>query len=169
MTVEESVIQAGEILLKSKDEWLHFSNPTKIVTTTNIAEVQAALHEIEQSVFGENLYAAGFLSYEAAPAFDKAFHVLPIKDFPLLWFGLYSRPNAISLPKPKDEFPALTWKPTIEQEKYNATIETIIERIAEGKTYQVNYTMRLRADLNGDAWDFFLHLVQNQNKYAAYV
>ena len=163
------MIQVGDILLKSKDEWLHFSKPIKIVTTTNIDELQADLQEVEQSVFGENLYAAGFLSYEAAPAFDKAFQVLPTKDFPLLWFGLYAKPNVVTMPEPIDEFPALNWKPTIEQEKYNAAIETIQERIAQGRTYQVNYTMRLRADFKGDAWNFFLHFVQNQNKYAAYV
>lgn len=163
------MILAGEILLKSKDKWLHFVKPTKIITTTNIDAVQAALHEVEQSVFDDNLSAAGFLSYEAAPAFDKAFHVIPTKDFPLLWFGLYRKPSIFSLPKPVNEFPPLIWKPTVEKEQYNAAIETIKECIAEGKTYQVNYTMRLRADFNGDAWNFFLHLVQSQNKYAAYV
>jgi para-aminobenzoate synthetase / 4-amino-4-deoxychorismate lyase len=167
--IEERVIQAGEIILKRKDEWLHFAKPTKIVTTTNVDEVQAALYEVEQLVFNNNLYAAGFLSYEAAPAFDKAFHVIPTKDFPLLWFGLYRKPSIFSLPKPVNEFPHLIWKPTVEKEKYNAAIETIKERIAEGRTYQVNYTMRLRAGFNGDAWNFFLHLVQNQNKFAAYV
>ncbi len=54
-------------------------------------------------------------------------------------------------------------------ESYNTAIEKIKDYIARGRTYQVNYTMRLNAEFNGSAWDFFLDLAQNQNKYAAYI
>jgi para-aminobenzoate synthetase/4-amino-4-deoxychorismate lyase len=163
------VLQTGEVLLKCKDEWLHFSKPLRVVIATKINEVLSALEEIERSVFGDDLYAAGFLSYEAAPAFDPAFHVLPERDFPLLWFGLYSRPDVVSLSSPSKEASFLNWRPTIEREKYNAAIEMIKDHIAEGRTYQVNYTMRLQSEFDGDPWDFFLQLAQDQNKYAAYV
>jgi para-aminobenzoate synthetase/4-amino-4-deoxychorismate lyase len=163
------VLQSGEVLLKSKDEWLHFSKPLKVVVAVNTGDVLPALNEVEGSVFNDDLYAAGFLSYEAAPAFDQALHVLPVQDFPLLWFGLYSQPNIISLPTPTKEAGQPNWIPTIEREQYNAAIVTIKDRIAKGRTYQVNYTMRLQAGFDGDPWDFFLHLAKNQNKYAAYV
>ncbi|MDD1444151.1 anthranilate synthase component I family protein, partial [Dolichospermum sp. ST_sed3] len=41
--------------------------------------------------------------------------------------------------------------------------------MAQGKTYQVNYTMRLNSKFSGEEWDFFLRLAQTQNKYAAYI
>jgi para-aminobenzoate synthetase/4-amino-4-deoxychorismate lyase len=163
------VIRTGEVLLKSREQWLHFSGAVKIVTAAKVDEVQPALREVERSVFSDNLHAAGFLSYEAAPAFDRAFRVLPPDDFPLLWFGLYPKPSAMTLPAPGGAPAGLDWKPTIERGKYNAAIDEVKEQIAKGRTYQVNYTMRLRADFDGDEWDFFLHLAQSQNKYAAYI
>ena len=42
-------------------------------------------------------YAAGFISYEAAPAFDRALTTRPPDDFPLLWFGLYEMADERSL------------------------------------------------------------------------
>lgn len=163
------MIQTGEALLRFKDEWLHFSKPVKIVTAENIDEVRTALQEVEQSIFADNLYGAGFLSYEAAPAFDRALRVLPARDCPLLWFGLYPRPIAVSLPIPVNPPALLKWRPSIEQRDYQAAIDKVKEHIAAGRTYQVNYTMRLGADFGIDTWDFFLHLAQAQNKYAAYV
>jgi para-aminobenzoate synthetase/4-amino-4-deoxychorismate lyase len=168
ISFEVPVIQTGEVLLKSNDQWLYFSKPRKILTTEKLDEVRSTLHELEKAVFFDNLFAAGFLSYEAAPAFDSALRVLPVQDFPLVWFGLYPKPTAIFLPTPPD-LPTINWEPTVGQKKYNAAIKEIKEKIANGRTYQVNYTMRLLAKFYGDPWDFFLHLVQSQNRYAAYV
>ncbi|MBI1855568.1 MAG: aminodeoxychorismate synthase component I [Chloroflexi bacterium] len=138
------------------------------MTASKADEVGAALREVEQAVSMHNLHAAGFLSYEAAPAFDSALRVLPTQDFPLTWFGLYPEPSVISLPAPENPAAVLNWRPTVEQGEYNAAIENIKRSIERGLTYQVNYTMRLRADFPGDTWDFFLNLAQTQNKYAAY-
>jgi para-aminobenzoate synthetase/4-amino-4-deoxychorismate lyase len=73
----------------------------------------------------------------------------------------------VSLPKPENPKEILNWEPTIEIEAYNTAIEKIRNYIADGRTYQVNYTMRLRTDFRGSAWDFFLHLAQSQNHHAA--
>ncbi|MDP1545209.1 MAG: aminodeoxychorismate synthase component I, partial [Anaerolineales bacterium] len=67
--------------------------------------------------------------------------------------------------------------PDTEKETYNNAIQTIKERIAQGKTYQVNYTMRLSTDFFTDSraatdeqsWQLFAHLARGQNKYAAYL
>lgn len=167
--IEAFVIQTNEVLLKCKDRWLHFAKPVKIVTAENVERVMNTLRAVERAAFSEGLYAAGFLSYESAPAFDRALQVLPTRDFPLLWFGLYPQPEIVSVPEPLTAPASLNWKPAIAREKYNAAIATIKERIAEGMTYQVNYTMRLHADFPGDAWEFFLRLAGSQNKYAAFV
>jgi len=167
--IEAFVIQANEVVLKSKDRWLRFARPVKIVTAGDVGQVIAALREVERAVHSDRLHAAGFLSYESAPAFDPAMRVLPGLDFPLIWFGLYPEPEIVSLPEPASAPADLNWKPTVSREKYNAAIETIKQRIAEGMTYQVNYTMRLQADFSGGVWEFFLKLAQSQNKYAAFV
>jgi para-aminobenzoate synthetase/4-amino-4-deoxychorismate lyase len=63
----------------------------------------------------------------------------------------------------------LNWQATVERMSYNAAIEKVKDYIAQGKTYQVNYTMRLNSDFNSDEWNFFLNLARTQNKYAAYI
>lgn len=141
----------------------------KIITAENVDEVRTALQAVEQSIFADNLYGAGFLSYEAAPAFDRALKVMPTRDCPLLWFGLYPRPLAVSLPMPENTPAPLKWQPSLAEGNYQTAIGTIKDHLAAGRTYQVNYTMRLGADFGIDPWDFFLYLAQRQNKYAAYV
>ena len=38
-------------------------------------------------------YAAGFLSYEAAPAFEPSMKVKESISMPLLWFGIFDTPS----------------------------------------------------------------------------
>ena len=53
---------------------------------------------MEQAVVQDGLYAAGFVSYEAAPAFDGSLVVNDDGHFPLLWFGLYEGVEEVELP-----------------------------------------------------------------------
>ncbi len=164
--------QINEILLRQNGEWLYFSDPLGLISVQTLEGVIPALREIERIVQEEDCHAAGFLSYEAAPAFDDAFHIRADETrntFPLLWFGLYPAPRLVALPEPASPKPALAWSPTIDRDSYNAAIAQIKDHIAHGRTYQVNYTMRLQADFDTDPWNFFLHLAQAQNNHAAYV
>lgn len=159
----------GEIVLRDGDAWLHFANPQRVILAERLQDVLPALREIEDAVNVNGFHAAGFLSYESAPAFDAAHLTHPSTGFPLLWFGLYPQPRVISLPQPDSPKPTLTWSPTVDRDTYNSAIEQIKHYIADGRTYQVNYTMRLRTDFNADAWNFFLHVAQSQNNHAAYI
>ena len=168
--------QINEILLKQNDDWLYFSHPHRVIEIHALAEVLAALHEVEELVNTYRWHAAGFISYEAAPAFDKAFEILSERSgaksrggFPFLWFGLYPAPRFITLPDPASPQPALSWSPTVDRNTYNTAIGQIKDHIASGHTYQVNYTMRLQSDFKADPWNFFLHLAQSQNNHAAYI
>ena len=166
------MIGKDEVLLKNNNEWLHFTKPHHIISARNLDDVHSALQEVERLVNSNNWHAAGFVSYEAAPAFDSALHVLDAGDFPLLWFGLYSEPQIIQASEIFKDLGGLVdldWTPSIERESYNAAIEKIKDHIALGRTYQVNYTMRLNSEFSGSEWVFFQHLAQTQNKYAAYI
>lgn len=166
------MIRKDEVLLKNNNEWLHFTNPHHIISAARLDDVRRALQEVEKLVKSNNWHAAGFISYEAAPAFDNALQVVSSGVFPLLWFGLYSEPQILQnseILRALGNLPELTWQAGIERESYNAAIEKVKDYIALGKTYQVNYTMRLNSEFNGTTWDFFLALAQTQNKYAAYI
>jgi len=165
----DTFINTNEVLLKENEAWLHFTNPQRVIQVNTLTDVLPALREIEDLIKLNGWHAAGFLSYEAAPTFDKAHQTRPTPDFPLLWFGLYPTPRIVTLPEPDSPKPALTWLPTVDREKYNAAIAQIKEHIADGQTYQVNYTMRLQTNFNVDPWNFFLHLARSQNNHAAYI
>ena len=166
---QSGFVKENEVLLRDNGQWLYFSNPHKIVVAKKREGVLPALTEVEHLLSAGQWHAAGFVSYEAAPAFDSALHARTEAQFPYLWFGLYSKPKSVSLPSPDTPKPILDWQPTIERKEYVSAIAEIKDAIAEGKTYQVNYTMQLGTDFTGNAWDFFLHLVQDQNKQAAFV
>ncbi len=153
-------------------QWLHFYQPVEVIEARQIDEIRPALRHIEQRTRQEQLYAAGMLSYEAAPAFDRALKTRPAGDFPLLWFGLYHPPQPA--PPPERLTPPAhslgPWAESQGYEEYARSIETIKEQIAAGHTYQVNYTLRMHASFSGEPFSLFAELYQAQPvKYAAYL
>ena len=177
-------VKENEVLLSDNAEWLHFTNPYRLITAERLDEVLPALREVEHLSQANQWYAAGFLSYEAASAFDPALpthastsflenpsslHAARSNEIPYLWFGLYPTPHLTALPNPAGRPPNLSWQPTTDGPSYHAAIASIKDHIAEGRTYQVNYTMRLQTEFDGDAWEFFLQIAQKQNRHAAYV
>lgn len=167
----------GDVILRQDDAWLKFSQPRRVIVTEKLEDVRKGLEEVERLVNKHGWTATGFVSYEAAPAFDSALMVIPSQGFPLLWFGLYDSFQTSEVLEDFGSLAPLVWTPDTERDIYNAAIQTIKERIAQGKTYQVNYTMRLQADFETDtrmgtdvrAWQLFTHLAHSQNKYAAFL
>jgi para-aminobenzoate synthetase / 4-amino-4-deoxychorismate lyase len=166
--------QTNEVFLRHEENWLYFTNPHQIIIAEKLEDVLPALRETEDLVNVNGWHAAGFLSYESASAFDRA-HITRTErsaaqsKCPFLWFGLYPAPRLVTKPEPDSAKPALTWLPTTDRDTYNAALAQVKNHIADGRTYQVNYTMRLQADFHADPWNFFLHLSQSQNNYAAYI
>jgi para-aminobenzoate synthetase/4-amino-4-deoxychorismate lyase len=70
----------------AKGQWLRFNHPFQTVIASRLEEVLPALKKIESLIEEHNWYAAGFLSYEAAGAFDEALCANAAGDFTLLWF-----------------------------------------------------------------------------------
>ncbi len=154
-------------------QWLTFREPVAVVETWRVDEVAAGLRRVEAMVQAHDLWAAGFLNYEAAPAFDPAFQVRTGGDMPMLWFGLYAGVQRSGSPIgfwPPDAYTLGEWTPSVGAKAYEAAIHTIKAHIERGETYQVNYTLRLRAPFSGEAETLFWTLVQAQQcAYAAYV
>src|SRR5262245_39024988 len=166
---ENISVKTNEVLLKVDDQWLHFANPHRVIAAEKPEDVISALREVERVAKVNEWHAAGFVSYEAATAFDPVLRTLPDTGFPFLWFGLYPTAREIVLPVPEHPKEVLNWGPTIDHSSYNTAIDQIRNHIAEGRTYQVNYTMRLQTDFKNSTWDFFLYLAQSQNRHAAYI
>lgn len=152
--------------------WLHFSIPSKVFITREIDEVMPLLGEIGEKVERYGKYAAGFISYEAASAFDAALKTKQDREMPLLWFGIFDKVQEITLPvaSQKNLVSELDWRQSISPEDYRRCFERIKEYISAGDTYQVNYTYRLHTPFCGDSYQLFQQLVSgNEPPYAAYI
>ena len=145
-----------------------FTNPLEVVTAQSPEEVRPALRRVERAA-AEGLYAVGFVAYEAAPAFDRALVVKGRSgDLPLLWFGLFGRPSEIETAA--GEFRVSDWSPSITRDEYERNVEAVREAIARGDTYQVNYTLRLRARFEGDDFAFYERLrAAQRTRFGVYV
>jgi para-aminobenzoate synthetase / 4-amino-4-deoxychorismate lyase len=167
------VMREGSVILQNSatGKWLCFKAPRQIITTSRLEEVLPALTRIEELVNERRWLAAGFVSYEAARAFDAALYTHDAVDFPLLWFGLYEASEEFNPPAP--DFQAYSLgevSPSITQSEYDRAIRQIKKCIHSGDTYQVNYTLRLRCPFFGDAWHLFLAMVRAQPcGYSAWV
>ena len=144
------------------------------LATSSISEVPAVLQAAAAAAAG-GLWAAGFVSYEAAPAFDSALAAAePSDDVPLAWFALFTDRTPFELVQPRRQRPApygvSAWSSSIGQERFEADVGRIRDLIAKGDTYQVNHTMRLGASFSGDAFEFYRDLaLAQQGAYAAYL
>jgi len=156
-------------------QWLKFSKPVKTVMVTDIQELQTGLKKVLDSVEKENLYAVGFICYEASPAFDSALKVKQYRKdensvVPLLWFSLYNDYEIIEIPELSKSNCFKNWTSSVDKDSYNSAIKKVKNHILEGDTYQVNYTLRQYAEFDGSPWDLFCNLtLAQQSNYSAFI
>ena len=95
-----------------------FSQPERVIVAHDVSEVIAALRAVEEGT-RQGLYAAGYVAYEAAPAFDDALVTRarrserdetreqtqeetqeqpPDRSQPLVWFGFFRAPRHAESP-----------------------------------------------------------------------
>jgi para-aminobenzoate synthetase / 4-amino-4-deoxychorismate lyase len=152
-------------------QWLAFQRPLQVLVARTLDAVTEVLREVEQQTTANGRHAAGFLAYEAAPAFDPALVVRPPTALPLAWFGIYGAPAPMTVPPPEPTSDAaLHWSPSVSPAVYRAALQRVKAYIRAGDTYQVNYSFRLRTPFVDDPWPFFVHMVHAQGAgYSAFV
>ncbi len=103
------------------------------------------------------------VAYEAAPAFDQAFHTLPpLEGIPLAAFAIFDAPSVSEEVTLKAGFDCSHWQSDIPPSGFREKVERVREGIAAGAYYQVNLTTRLRANFKGDPRAFFASLCEAQ-------
>ena len=139
----------------SANRWMVFSDPVDVLTARELGDVQTVVEEAENRV-ATGAWIAGFLCYEAAPAFDPAFLTRPPGRLPLASFGVFGPPRAVEhLPPAAGDARSPAWRIEVARGPYRENIEKIRRQIAFGNTYQVNYTIRQHAAEVGDPWTLF--------------
>ncbi|MGG3477070.1 aminodeoxychorismate synthase component I [Peribacillus frigoritolerans] len=148
---------------------LYFANPKKVITAHSIEDVLPQFQKVQEAIEQGN-YAAGYVSYEAAPAFEQSFKVKDGAKMPLLWFGIFDKPEAEIPEKMTGAFHLAEWQSETDSNAYRSGFQRIKSEIKKGNTYQVNYTMRLQSQFEGDDFAFFERLKRAQrSNYSAYL
>ncbi len=105
-------------------------------------------------------WVVGFVTYEAAPAFDAAAQVHePLSGWPLVWFAALGEEIA----EPDESgFEVTPWEDQSGAERFHQDFNAIKRAIKAGDTYQINYTTRLHAGFQGSAYSLFRALQRSQ-------
>ena len=144
-----------------------FTKPIKELKTRNLDQVEALLREVE-AYQEKGFYAVGYVSYEAAPAFEKKFavHPAPLMGEYLLYFTIHEEVETLPFPEDYEavDLPA-NWKEEVEAPAYQEAIKTIHHHIRQGDTYQVNYTVQLSQELKADPLAIYNRLVVEQKAH----
>ncbi len=135
-----------------------FKNPIEIITAFNSLDVQKAFEKIEK--LKEKYFLTGYCRYEMRHVFEDGNFSFAK---PLLYFEVYENfeeflPDTKTLP----EKIRLNPIPTIDFENYAKAIEKIKQAIANGNTYEVNYTLDFDVEYEGDSLKLFEYLLQKQ-------
>ena len=149
---------------------LLLTRPVRIVAAYRVEEVLPALRAVQAAVAEQGLTAAGFVSYEAAPAFDAAMQVRPASRLPLVWFGLFTGPTEPDMDAPPGPFALTPWEANLSETQFTEDVAQIRAAIGNGACYQVNHTLRLRAHFTGDDFAWYRQLQSaQQSAYSAYL
>ncbi len=119
----------------------------------------------------DGFHAAGYVAYEAAPAFDRALTAHGSSPVPLVCFGLFRSSEAASPLEDLAPPASARWAPSASSAEHARGVSEIREAIAAGETYQINYTFRLKATLDsGSLESLYAHLAMAERvPYAAYL
>lgn len=155
-----------------EDRWLLFDSPIEIIKTYQLDEVILKLDYIQKKI-DNGFWAAGFISYEAAIAFDNSFAAHPPSFLPLIYFGIFEKPlkiSSLSQISSQQTYAIKNWLPSININDYEKNISKIKDYIASGDTYQTNFTYNLKTEFSGDSFKLFttLHNAQ-RGKCSAYI
>jgi para-aminobenzoate synthetase/4-amino-4-deoxychorismate lyase len=160
--MEKTLRKTGTVVCRlpgKKMKWGLFQDPVRTVSVSRTDGILPALKWAESSI-KKGLHVAGFISYEAATAFEPANRTLKINGgFPLLWLSSYEKASAFKIPTDlKPRIKSLKLSPETEKKKYLADVKKIKEYIYDGETYQVNYTFRVSGKPLDEPEQFFIDL-----------
>ncbi|MDK1017984.1 MAG: aminodeoxychorismate synthase component I [Actinomycetota bacterium] len=143
------------------------------IVATELSDVTDAIERVSQEA-AAGRWVAGYVAYEAAPAFDGALVVREDYDGPLVWFGVFGGTIDVDPPDtlPPDPlgYTASNWVPSFDRDRYGAAFAAVRRHIALGDSYQINLTFRMHATLSASADLLYASLVAAQHpRYAAHL
>jgi len=165
-----------------KNPGLLFQNPVEILECTWLDDVPAMLDRIEMAL-DKGFYLAGWFSYESAMPLhptlgDKS---IPLSQEPLIWFGVFQKPEVLSSAKLDILFSAKDLlsgnsgfqgdhTPSEQEQEFEQAFAAIQTYISNGDVYQINHTFRLGLKTSGPGKQLYSRLRRAQPvPYGAYI
>ena len=149
-----------------------FTQPIKELKTRDLAEVTDLLAQVE-SYQKQGYYVVGYVSYEAAPAFEEklAVHKAPLLGEYLLYFTVHDSVETSPIPLTYDDIDLPSnWQEVTSEADYEKAIAQIHHHLRQGDTYQANYTVQLKQDLSANPFAIYNRMVVEQEAgYNAYI
>jgi para-aminobenzoate synthetase/4-amino-4-deoxychorismate lyase len=128
------------------------SDPSAVFVATTTDAVVSVIREAEAAA-RRGGWVAGFVSYEAAGAFDDCLPTTswppehPLAALPLAWFAAFDTCRDIARPHSAEPNPT-RWNLDRDQSWHRHAVNTIRDGIAAGSFYQVNLTARLTSTVD---------------------
>ncbi|RMD82550.1 MAG: hypothetical protein D6820_03515, partial [Lentisphaerae bacterium] len=134
-------------------------------------DVRPALAEVDRLCREEGKWAIGFVSYEAAPAFEPRFEVRRGQSpVPLLAFLVGHPQQPVITPGHNAcNFQPQAWEPGMTRQEYILAFDQIRQKLYDGETYQVNFTFpfAVESTMKPDKL-YALHLACAASRYLFY-
>ncbi|GAC1518170.1 MAG: aminodeoxychorismate synthase component I [Acidimicrobiales bacterium] len=143
--------------------------PVSDMRAETIDDVAPVVSEAEAAARA-GCWVAGYVAYEAAPAFDRSLRVRRDRCGPLARFIAFrERVPAPTLPAIPMGAPysAGPWTPDISAHQHSVAVARVRHLIGDGITYQVNVTTRLRGRVGEPALLYAQMLVAQRSRYGA--
>jgi para-aminobenzoate synthetase / 4-amino-4-deoxychorismate lyase len=140
-----------------------FADAQQVFVARAIGEVTGVLRAAEAAALA-GFWVVGFVTYEAASAFDDAFpSTTGSAVVPLAWFAAFARRDVVELVQPAASGPFVA---DVQRagggEWYQAGVEQVRRLIEAGDVYQVNLTDRVRCRLSAEPFDLYRSMVATQ-------
>jgi len=169
-----AVNQITEALIQiAGDGWLHFQDPVHVLAALRPDEVTPLLTEVDRRTRASSQHAVGFVCFEAAAAFGFDVRDAEAEGLPLAWFAFFDQGSVrrlSALPRLPESYELGPLTPSLSRPAFDAAFNRIKQHLADGDTYQVNYTFRLAGAFAGHARSLFADLVAAQGgRHAAFI
>lgn len=149
--------------------FLHLVEPIEEIVAHTIADVGGAFGAAREASRSSH-WVAGYVTYDAAPAFDPALTVHDATgsvsdDLPLVWFGVFRDRivgNGTLVTDEPSSYSISRWTPMMSRAAFSASSEEIAHRIRRGDAEQVTLAFPIRAAVSGDSMELYEDLIASQ-------
>jgi para-aminobenzoate synthetase/4-amino-4-deoxychorismate lyase len=148
-----------------------FINPVEVLETYDLESVKSIFNKVQDYIDHDEFYIAGFISYEAATAFDTSLQTQrSSSSIPLVWLTVFEQVENLEFLTKNTETPILNWELNITEEEYLESFNYVQNQITQGNTYQVNLTSLYKSNDITDSFVLYRDLVfEQRGSYNSYV